>query len=208
MILGTHNTMTYRKPKKFWMRLLKWTAKCQGVDYKTQHEKYGVNAFDLRVFWDTKGNIEFRHGMIAYDGSDFFDVIRYCTDNNITVRLFFEERCFKHLKKRSEKMELKDRFKRLGRLIETVYPTLKIYGGRNTDTWELVYKFKEGEKDEYEYYSSLTSLFNNNNKWLAKIDDICPKIYAKFKNRWIKETVIPAYEGKEGIFHMDFIEIQ
>ena len=34
MELATHNTMSYRKPKQFWIKLIPFISRCQSVDYK------------------------------------------------------------------------------------------------------------------------------------------------------------------------------
>ena len=65
MELATHNTMSYRKPKQFWAKLIPFVARCQSVDYKKQHE-LGAKGFDLRLFWDKHDNIEFRIGLKIY----------------------------------------------------------------------------------------------------------------------------------------------
>ena len=65
MELATHNTMSYRKPKQFWIKLIPFISRCQSVDYKKQHE-LGAKGFDLRLFWDKDGKLEFRHGITSY----------------------------------------------------------------------------------------------------------------------------------------------
>lgn len=208
MVIGTHNTMTYRSPKFLWMYLIRFMARCQGVSYQEQHEKYGADAFDFRIFWDKEGNIEFRHGLVSFDGSDFFNILRYCEKNGIIVRLLFEERNFKSLKKRSKEMNLEDRFLKLCIDIEKYFPNLKIYGGRNTRTWEVIYKFKMDDPNEYGYYSSVTSLFKSKNKFLKVIDDLYPRLYAKLKNKKHKIEKIEEHKNDEnGIVQFDFIEI-
>ena len=207
MILGTHNTMTYRNPKKWYCWPIKWMAQCQSVDYKTQHEKYGVNAFDLRLFWDKNGNIEFRHGGFAYPADDFEDILKYCEDNNILVRVLFEERLFpKSLAKLSKEMNLKQKFIDTCKWIEETYPKLKCWCGRNCGTWELVYKFDYDPKDTG-YYSSVTTLFNSDNKILKIIDDWCPRIYALINNKkHFKELTFDNNEDE--IISLDFVNIQ
>ena len=51
MNIGTHNSLTYLTPKKWWQKLIKFTAKCQEVDYEKQYE-LGARVFDIRLWYD------------------------------------------------------------------------------------------------------------------------------------------------------------
>lgn len=50
-ILGAHNANTYLRPRKWWMRLINFTSKCQKLDIEEQFE-HGVRYFDLRIRYD------------------------------------------------------------------------------------------------------------------------------------------------------------
>ena len=91
MILCSHNTMSYRRPKEWYLWPVRFMSQCQQCDYKTQHEKYGVNCFDLRLFWDKNGNVEFRHGGCSFDASDFNEILKYCEDEGIEMGIGSEE---------------------------------------------------------------------------------------------------------------------
>ena len=80
MELATHNTMSYRKPKQLWAKLIPFIARCQSIDYKKQHE-LGAKGFDLRLFWDKHGKLEFRHGIVSYNADDIDEILEYA--NNI-----------------------------------------------------------------------------------------------------------------------------
>ena len=88
-MIGTHNSMTYLKPKKWYMYPFNFIAKCQSVDIKKQYE-LGARIFDIRISYDKDDNPEFRHGKIAYKG-DVHKVLEYLnTIPNIKVRLILE----------------------------------------------------------------------------------------------------------------------
>ena len=108
MIIVAHNTMSYRSPKQWWLKPFSFLAKCQRLDYKTLHEKYNVNAFDLRIFYDKKQNLEFRHGLFRYSSDDINDILEYCELNNIRLRVLFEYR--KTTEKRKDLELLKSKF--------------------------------------------------------------------------------------------------
>lgn len=66
-ILGAHNANTYLKPRKWWMRLINFTSKCQKLSIDEQIE-HGVRYFDFRIRWDEKGKKFINcHGLIEYD---------------------------------------------------------------------------------------------------------------------------------------------
>lgn len=65
-ILGTHNSNTYLKPRKWWMRLINFTSKCQKLPIKKQFE-YGVRYFDFRIRYDKELELFLNcHGLVEY----------------------------------------------------------------------------------------------------------------------------------------------
>lgn len=205
MNLATHNTMTYLKPKQWWARIFPFFAKCQSVDYRMQHV-LGAKGFDLRIFWDKEGNIEFRHGLYRYPADNLYEVLDYARDNGIIVRVLFELRDYNEkFVKNAE--ELKRKFMQFCSDIERKYPTIQFYGGNATGSWEQVYKFhNEPKMNEIGLYSSVTSLFVIKKKWLKVIDDWCPYLYAK----WMNRQNIEEYKSKDDSWYVsvDFIEMQ
>ena len=203
MKLTTHNTMSYQKPKQLWAKIIPFVARCQSVDYIKQYE-LGAIGFDLRLFWDKKGNLEFRHGIVSYPADNIWEVLDFIRDHNLYVRILFELRSYnkKHIKNIDE---LKDKFREFCKEIEDKYPTVKFYGGCATCDWEQLYVFKNDEHiPEIGLYSSNTSLFKSSNNFLRIIDDLCPWIYAKLMNR----KNIEKYKDSEQYISVDFINIQ
>lgn len=203
MELATHNTMSYRKPKQFWAKLIPFVARCQSVDYKKQHE-LGAKGFDLRLFWDKNGKLEFRHGIVSYNADDIDEILEYANENGIYVRIMFEIRDYnaKHIENLDA---LKQKFKDFCSQIEAKYTNIKFYGGNALNNWETVYEFKNKyDIKEVPLYSSVTSLFNSKNKFLKIIDDLCPWIYAKLKNK----KNINAHKDKNCMLVVDFINIK
>ena len=203
MKLTTHNTMSYQKPKQLWAKIIPFVARCQSVDYIKQYE-LGAIGFDLRLFWDKNGNLEFRHGIVSYPADNIWEVLDFIRDHNLYVRILFELRSYnkKHIKNIDE---LKNKFREFCKEIEDKYPTVKFYGGCATCDWEQLYNFKNDEHmPELGLYSSNTSLFKSSNKLLSVIDDLCPWIYAKLMNR----KNMKKYKDSEQYISVDFINIQ
>lgn len=66
-ILGAHNANTYLKPRKWWMRLINFTSKCQKLTINEQVE-HGVRYFDFRIRYDKKlGAFRNCHGLVEYN---------------------------------------------------------------------------------------------------------------------------------------------
>ena len=203
MKLTTHNTMSYQKPKQLWAKIIPFVARCQSVDYIKQYE-LGAVGFDLRLFWDKNGNLEFRHGIVSYPADNIWEVLDFIRDHDLYVRVLFELRSYN--RKHVNNVEtLKTKFKDFCKEIEDKYPIVKFYGGCATCDWEQLYNFKNDEHmPELGLYSSNTSLFKSSNKFLRIIDDLCPWIYAKLMNR----KNMKKYKDSEQYISVDFINIQ
>ena len=208
MKLGSHNTMTYLRPKVFWQRLLPFIGRCQSVDYKVQHS-LGAVGYDLRLFWDDDGKLEYRHGFLRFPADNIDEVLSYAESNNIIVRVLLEARSYnKPLISNID--ELRSRFKAYCSEIEKKYPSILFFGGQESGSGEKLYTFKNdtGNLAIEELHSSVTSLFKSHNKFLRMIDDLFPIIYSLIKN----EKNIRAYQNnkdKENTYlYVDYIEIQ
>lgn len=168
MKLGSHNTMTYAKPKKWWMYPFRFFAKCQSKNILDQYLS-GARWFDLRISFDKKCDPEFRHGMMTYkeDVYQVLDFFNYLNDPTMIVRILLE----------------KDHpfFADFCSYIEQAYPNVRFSGGQRKSDWKKVYNFKnEPSYTIEENYSSMPS----NPKWYG----VWPWLYAKLRNKKIKET--------------------
>lgn len=208
MKLGSHNTMTYLRPKVFWQRLLPFVGRCQSVDYKVQHS-LGAVGYDLRLFWDDNGKLEYRHGFLRFPANNIDEVLSYAESNNIIVRVLLEVRSYnKPLISNID--ELRSRFKAYCSDIEKKYPSIIFFGGQESGSGEKLYTFKNETSGLVidELHSSVTSLFKSNNKFLRMIDDLFPIIYSLIKN----EKNISSYrnnkEKDNTYLYVDYIEIQ
>lgn len=208
MKLGSHNTMTYLRPKVFWQRLLPFVGRCQSVDYKVQHS-LGAVGYDLRLFWGDDGKLEYRHGFLRFSADNIDEVLSYAESNNIIVRVLLEVRSYnKGLIGNID--ELRSRFKAYCSEIEEKYPSILFFGGQESGSGEKLYTFNSdtGDLAIEELHSSVTSLFKSHNKFLRMIDDLFPIIYSLIKN----EKNIRAYQNnkdKENTYlYVDYIEVQ
>lgn len=183
MILGSHNSWSYLKPKKWWMKLIAFTARCQSKSIIQQYFNYNVRCFDLRIRFNKKGKLVIAHGIIEYDADcidDYLDMINIWGD--CIIRVIHEAR-----NERQYKPEL---FKKFCNKLEASYPHIKFYHGRNLYNWERDYYFSN-DFSETEIYASVCSP--------KLIDDWYPHYFAKMNNGKIKD--VPS-----DILLIDFVE--
>ena len=205
MNIGTHNSLTYLTPKKWWQKLIKFTAKCQAVNYEEQY-RLGARVFDVRLWYDDNLKMEVRHGRIAYKigYTVFFNMLDFLEEKgDCYVRILCEEDSFAKndpIVIDKEKCFIED-----CRYIESMYDNIKFCGGNRKYDWKVLYNFKNKDVPTLvDRYSSTTSLFKSDKKWLAILDDLCPILYAKLKNK----TLIKEHNDKDGYLFIDFINIK
>lgn len=92
--LGTHNSLSYLRPRQWWLRPFNWIARCQSMTIKEQWD-YGVRYFDIRVKYDKNGVAKSGHGLMSYDVLpwDILGLVdRYAMESKeqAVVRLFHE----------------------------------------------------------------------------------------------------------------------
>lgn len=181
-IIGSHDSMTYLSPKRWYLYPIKFMAQCQSKSIEEQYNKYGIRYFDIRVSYDEVGNIEFRHGLISYRGN-VDEILEYLNNvgEEVYVRFLLEGSLvgFK-IKNLFNSKKVEEEIKRQKILFqidcykyERKYNNIKFHCGRSKWDWEVVYEFKNSELSLDQKISSMT--------W-KKIDDWCPFLYAYFMN--------------------------
>ena len=191
-ILSAHNSWSYATPKKWWMKLIRFTAKCQKFDIKTQYEKYNVKCFDLRVRFDENQTPIIAHGLIEYDISPAqltSDLMWLDSKKDVCVRVLLEVRTESAYTENNI-----NAFKKFCASLETYYQNIKFWCGRNLYNWNVDYKFNYEPTCEEKYSSVCPPKI---------IDDWFPWMFAKLHNHDILE------EGTDkDILMIDFVNIQ
>ena len=173
MILGSHNSWSYLKPQKWWMRLLSFTAKCQCKTIEEQYEKYGVRCFDLRLRY-INGEAYVVHNDFVYGKfwGEISQTLQWLNDKrDVAIRVIHDVRTKSKYKPLSVKL-FKDDCKRL----EEEYPNILFWNGKNLYNLEYDYNFEYFPKC-IEKYSSVCPP--------RILDDWLPFLYATIKNKWI-----------------------
>lgn len=203
--LGSHNSWSYLTPKKWWMKLIGFTAKCQNVDVMTQYDTYGVRMFDLRIRFSDKpidnpmfsNDIKIVHGPIEYDYSyyqligelEFFNSMK-----DVTIRLLLDLR---GVKKEDYEVQRK-KFNRFYRGVLRNFTNIKYVLGRDLPEWKkCIITLSDGSiKEDYASVSKP-----------KYIDDWYPYWYAKRKNKYIKRDFFNNINSTEEFLLIDFVNI-
>ena len=189
-ILGSHNSWSYLKPKKWWMRIFSFTAKCQEVDIKTQYEM-GVRCFDLRLNF-FNGEPEIVHNAIRYAVAwkDVEANLEWLEEKgDVFVRVLLDVRTESSFTERR-----REEFIEMCAILENRHPGLKFWCGKVIFGWKTLYEFGNSPSCE-ENYSSVRSP-----KWL---DDWWPWLYARKNN-----AKIVAEGTDKDILLIDFVNIK
>lgn len=153
MTLGSHNSMSYLAPARWWMRPFRVFARCQKKSIREQID-CGVRCFDLRVSFDSSGRPRFSHGLVDFElPADFasgtslpdpsqrplhsvLELLEAYAMGGDTfyIRLILEK---------EQRPGDIGRFYRLCRYVEQDYPHLTFIGGVTKKGWELIYDFHD-----------------------------------------------------------------
>lgn len=188
-IMGCHNSMTAYAPRTIFGYIGNIFAKCQTKTIDELVEDYQV--FDIRVCFDKQGDLEYRHGLVRYDGVGIYTVMNilshYKDKKQFFVRLLLE-------KWDNDYDVIK--FQNLCATLTLHYPDIIFIGGNRKGDWKKCYDFNNGitDADVYQWVSSMA----DDARWYEKI---CPFLYAKRMN---KKNVEKA-KTINGIHLFDFV---
>lgn len=186
MILGSHNSWSFLRPAKWWMRLYAFTARCQSVDIRTQYVRYGVRCFDLRVRIPS-GKPQLVHGKVVYKGSPDADLAFLNDCGDCSVRLVLDTRTI------GPYVEQRDYFRAYCHTLTVIYPNIRFWCFRNLYDWRQEVSSPEPSCEER--YASVRPP--------RIIDDWLPWLYARLHNH----RNIQAATEKE-ILLIDYVNIR
>ena len=155
-------------------------AKCQSKSLYDQFFKSSCRYFDMRVRFTDTGDLTFAHGIFEFEGSvnetlESLNKWAKQTGEKVYCRVLLESNS-----KMKDQKEQNEHFAYFCEYIEEEYQYITFIGGRRKYDWLEIWPFKTDELQLDDKYSSTTSLFNI--KWLAKVDDLWPWLYAKLNN--------------------------
>lgn len=169
MIIGTHNSMTYLRPKQWWGYLFIPFWRCQNKTIREQWDA-GVRCFDLRITFEKYGKPVFAHGIVKLKGDVYNTIynIRHLSNiknEQVYVRLVCE--C------KSDNENIAALFKTLCFRIDKFTKAIPFEGRRKGD-WKLLYDFQYKPK-----LNQFVGSMAPDARWYEKF---MPKPYAKRMN--------------------------
>lgn len=178
MIIGTHNSMTYLRPARWYGWLMIPFARCQSKTLVKQYAA-GARCFDIRIRFEKSGRPYFAHGLLALKGNvhdSLRELERLADDgcqSQVYVRLVLEDpRCQRHneiyFREFCETLFIDD-------YLFLEYPLLRFFQGNRKGDWAQIFEFPYKPK-LYQPVSSMAS----DARWYEKF---IPWLYARRCNR-------------------------
>lgn len=191
--IGTHNSMSYLKPAKWWMWLGRFMAKCQSLSL-TDQLKGGIRIFDLRIRKNDKGNWCFAHGLIEFKDMDPMGALTMINGYaKCKVRLMWET------KSEDNPQEGKE-FVQFCQKAEATFKNITFFGGTSISTWKNWYNFHPYGKDDPrwefttdQFVSSLSSF---------ELCGLWPWLYTTLLRKKLRKK---AEESTKDVVLLDFI---
>ena len=205
MILASHNSWSYAKPKYWYIHPFRFMARCQRKNIQQQWNS-GVRVFDLRLYFkDTKPCI--RHGIMTFDVSEeqWMKDLAFLNQqaeklpdhSPVYVRVMLEQN-----HRYSNQEFLESCFKIYCKSLASHFPYILFIGGTRKYDEKRLYDFENLEPVILHNYSSTTSMFGKSvAKWYAKLDDWWPWLYAHLFN----DSIMGKYHNENSYVMMDFI---
>lgn len=170
MVLGSHNSWTYLTPRKWYWRLLSFTAKCQDKPISGQY-RAGATCFDLRVRTDKDGMLCVVHNNVEYSysvGDILKDIEWLDGKGGCMVRVLHDVRSKARYTEESTKAFV-DFCRKL-----SAYKNVRFFGGNNLYDGKVDYQFEGG-------YPGIEGAYASERK-PNSLYAIFPRLYAKRYN--------------------------
>lgn len=180
--IGTHNSMSYLKPKKWYHWFFKPIYACQnknigeqlGTKITVDGVTYNIECFDFRIRFDEEAVPYFAHGIVGFKGADFDNIIKKINDygkengriyfirfiledityfTGIMSFLGFGLKCKNKEYLENEKERQTNLFYDLCNNIADKFSNILFFGGNRKGDWAQIYDFTMIEYGENNEYS-------------------------------------------------------
>ncbi len=193
MLLGSHNSLSYMKPRQWWLRPFAWVGKCQGLTIPEQWNQ-GVRYFDIRIRFKGEQIIS-GHGLIDYN----VNVIEWLGYLNRRAEME-NQQCVVRLMLETKGTKDDVRFKNYLKFWKVLYPNICFVGGLRKDPFEAIAEVDSvPEKHAYKLFQDYGA-----KTWWEKLKGLkfpCPRYWAKRDNAGYRGA---ASENEYTI--LDFVE--
>lgn len=177
MKIGSHDSMSYATPERWYLRPFHFVARCQSKTIEEQYEDYGIRLFDMRVRWDDKAHCwKFAHGFMTFKTAPVEEVFAWLNSKkDVYVRLILEYN--RPVKNQDEVDEL---FVKSCEKWNAEFTDIKWFEFTRKYDWKRMFYNDVKAPSMYQASSSTTCLMSVKFPWL---DDWWPWLYAKLQNR-------------------------
>lgn len=197
-ILGAHNANTCLEPRKWWMKLINFTSKCQKLSIDEQIE-HGVRYFDFRIRYDKESGLFLNcHGLVEYTDSvnqvvlllSIFACIN--KTETIYIRFVYDDTFNNNI----DDSDLTDLF------INQIYPILR---NNKYIIWELIKKSSWKHIDSnHRPQPAIVDCFKNYRgyKWIP-----CPQRYISKHKEHYQKIIDNTNIGNDTVFLCDRVDL-
>lgn len=189
MIKGSHNTMSYLKPKCWFLRPFAIFAKCQDKNIYEQIQS-NVRYFDFRLKLNKHNEFVFQHGLIEYKSPyTIYEILLMLNElgKTIYVRIWYEN---------ITNMSIEEKWKwetfKSNLMLFNFENLIIIFGEKGAKNEDNTSQYKIFGKELYE----VCKIFNH---WWEIL--LTPKYYAKTE----QQNKIKEFENKDVIISQDFV---
>lgn len=168
VIRGSHNTMSFLKPRHWWMRPINWLfAQCQSYDYSDRL----IKCVDIRIYWDKKVGWSFAHGLVSYEFRH-----EYCGFFTTIDKLYIAG--VRYFRITLERNGNEEGFVKLCKHLENEYKRLGVtfLGGYRKSDWKQLYDFGTNNIPIHQWVGSMA----DDARWYERF---IPRLYAKRMNK-------------------------
>lgn len=184
VIIGTHNSMSFLKPKHWWMRPINyWFAQCQ----ESNSALSLGDAVDIRIYWSDEDGWQFAHGLVSYEfNSEFCGFFT-------TISKFYKAGV-RYFRITLERNGNEEGFVALCNRLKFRYGNegVTFLGGYRKSDWKQLYDFGTNDIPIHQWVGSMA----DDARWYERF---IPMLYAKRMNKHNLKN------AKTGINLYDFI---
>lgn len=195
MKLASHNSLSFTKPRKWWEKLINFTAKCQSHDIQTQYID-GVRLFDIRLRrdWVSCYSNDYdaisAHGLIEYKNIVIADVLDYLNSKSTKEDPVYVQLNLENFKYDGDRDYVW--FRELFKKCAETYQNLIFCGGYVKHPWHKIIDCEDPTIDqknwEFMDFTWQPTTTEKIKRFFVNLFHFSPKYWAKKNNQEYKST--------------------
>lgn len=141
MFKGSRNSMSYLKPKSWWMRLIWFFTRRQKADYITQYVMRGIRIFELNIYCDRQDTPIFKQGLVKSNNVSLYTILDFLDNKGDAYVILNLNETLWDTRNAVECISVEKRFKELCKICERIYENIVFMGGKRAYDGETIYDF-------------------------------------------------------------------